>query len=343
MMKKELLLTFTNENTRPSIWLMRQAGRYLPEYRKLRGQAKNFMDFCLNPSLAAEATLQPIRRFGFDGAILFSDILVIPYAFGQEVTFVEGIGPKLSSLENIEKPLSFLKERFKEKLSPIFDTVKLVTSQLPAETTLIGFSGCPWTLACYMIDQGSSKDFFNTRLIAYQKPQIFKELIKTLSEAIIWYLSEQIRAGVEVVQLFDSWIGLLSVEAMKEWGINPTSYIIKEIKKEFPKTPIIIFPKGGYWNYLPHMEQLKADAISIDSSVPLTSLQTSTKRSYVIQGNLDPFTLLGDSKNLRNEVQNITQTMGKEKFIFNLGHGILPQTPLENVYQLVDLVKRGKK
>lgn len=343
MMKKELLLTFAGKNTRLSIWLMRQAGRYLPEYRKLRSEAKNFMDFCLTPELAAEATLQPIKRFGFDGAILFSDILVIPYAFGQGITFLENIGPKLSPLKMKEEGLFFSKQQFQEKLNPIFETIKIVKKQLPSKTTFIGFSGCPWTLACYMIDQGSSKDFFNTRLFAYEKPHLFQQLIMTLADAIIWYVCEQIKAGVEIIQLFDSWVGLLSAKAMMEWGINPTSYIIREVKKEFPKIPVIIFPKGGYWNYYSHMHQLKADAISIDSTIPLTSLIPPENRPYIIQGNLDPFSLLGSIDNLKKETQQIMEVMGKEKFIFNLGHGILPQTPLDHVYQLVDLVKAGNK
>ncbi|HMS44287.1 MAG TPA: uroporphyrinogen decarboxylase [Alphaproteobacteria bacterium] len=339
MIKKEFLLTFKGVNSRTSLWLMRQAGRYLPEYRELRAKAKNFMDFCFNPELAAEATLQPIRRFGFDAAIIFSDILVIPYAFGQSVDFIEGVGPKLSSLPLVDI-LSNDRLIFENnKLLNVFKAIKIVKDQLPKEVSLIGFSGCPWTLACYMIDQGSSKDFFKTRLLAVTRPDLFQKLINILSDAVFLYLKHQIEAGAEAVQLFDSWVGLLPPDGVWKWSISPVSSIISRLKNHYPSIPIIVFPKGSYQIYVDNYHIHKADAISADTTVDFSKVKIASERQYVIQGNLDPFDLLGTTSALKNKVDNILKTMQGKKFIFNLGHGILPETPIDNVYRLVEQVK----
>ncbi len=339
MIKKEFLLTFKNVNSRTSLWLMRQAGRYLPEYRKLRTKAKSFMDFCFNPELAAEATLQPIKRFGFDAAIIFSDILVIPYAFGQSVDFIEGVGPKLSSLSLVDLLNSDSLIFENNKLLNVFKAIKIVKDQLPKDVSLIGFSGCPWTLACYMIDQGSSKDFFKTRLLAVTRPDLFEKFINILSDAVFLYLKHQIEAGAEAVQLFDSWVGLLPPDGVWKWSISPVSSIISRLKNYYPSVPVIVFPRGSYQIYADNYHVHKADAISADTGVDFSKVKIASERPYVIQGNLDPFDLLGTTSALKNKVDNILKTMQGKKFIFNLGHGILPETPIDNVYHLVEQVK----
>ena len=339
MIKKEFLLTFKNVNSRTSLWLMRQAGRYLPEYRKLRTKAKSFMDFCFNPELAAEATLQPIKRFGFDAAIIFSDILVIPYAFGQSVDFIEGVGPKLSSLSLVDLLNSDSLIFENNKLLNVFKAIKIVKDQLPKDVSLIGFSGCPWTLACYMIDQGSSKDFFKTRLLAVTRPDLFEKFINILSDAVFLYLKHQIEAGAEAVQLFDSWVGLLPPDGVWKWSISPVSSIISRLKNYYPSVPVIVFPRGSYQIYADNYDVHKADAISADTGVDFSKVKIASERPYVIQGNLDPFDLLGTTSALKNKVDNILKTMQGKKFIFNLGHGILPETPIDNVYHLVEQVK----
>jgi uroporphyrinogen decarboxylase len=342
---KKLLRTLNGEKFKnPPIWLMRQAGRYLPEYREIRSKADNFLDLCYNPKLASEITLQPIKRFGFDGAIIFSDILVIPDALGIKVEFIKNEGPKLEKVLN-EKKLSKLNlDNIEKKLAPVFENINLTKSKLDQNTTLIGFSGSPWTIATYMVEGGGSKNFEQVKALAISNPQFFERLINILSEAIIIYLSKQIEAGVEVIKLFDSWAGVLPESEFKKWVIAPHKKIISEIKKKYPHIPIIIFTRGAGISYETVANELEFDAIAIDQNVPKKwardVLQVKNKR--VIQGNLDNILLAFDhvdSNKLEIETAEILKYFNHHPFIFNLGHGVLPNTPIENIEKVINIVR----
>ncbi len=321
----------------PPIWLLRQAGRYLEEYRKIRKTTKSFLDFCYDIDKASEVTIQPIKRFNFDAAIIFSDILVIPDACGIDVSFKIGEGPVLEGFykEKI-KNLNFNKE----KLNNVYKAIKKVRTSLEEEKTLIGFAGAPWTLSCYIIEGGSSKDFTKVREFSYLYPKEFKELIYKLSDSIAEHLVEQVKNGANIIQIFDSWAGIAaSGEEFSKWIIEPTSYIIRKIKNIYPSLPIIGFPRGAGISYLPYIEQTKIDVISIDYSADIKFI--SQNIDITIQGNLDPMLLKNNIEQALVVTSNILEIMNKKKFIFNLGHGILPETPVENVYKLVDFVKNG--
>src|ERR1700733_12255720 len=267
------------------IWLMRQAGRYLPEYRALRAQAGNFLDLCLTPELAAEITLQPIKRFGFDAAILFADILLIPYALGQKLEFREGEGPVLERLDD-EKSLAALKFDI-EKLAPVFDTLQKVKSDLPGETSLIGFCGGPWTVAAYMIDGTSRENFSHAQSRVVEKPETLKRLIEMLVDASENYLCRQIEAGAEVLQIFESWAQLLSGDAFERWVIEPTRELVSRVKRKFPHVPIIGFPRGAGAHYRDYAMKTGVDAVSIDQHVSLADAR-ELQSVRPLQGNLDP-------------------------------------------------------
>lgn len=319
----------------PPIWIMRQAGRYLPEYREIRSGVSNFLEMCYTPKLASEVTLQPIRRFGFDAAIIFSDILVIPDALGMKVEFVKNEGPKLGNFE-----LSKLKtDNIKSHLNPVFEALELTKSKLDRQTALIGFSGAPWTLACYMIEGGGSKNFEKVREAAIHDPQSFAQLIEILTQSIIEYLSLQIQAGVDVVKLFDSWAGVLPPFELQKWVIDPTKKIVSELKKLHPQIPVICFPRGIGMNYLEFVKQVGSNAVALDQTVERKWAKENL--STVLQGNLDNLLLaFGSKKEIEKEVLGILETFGDQPFIFNLGHGILPQTPVENVQLVIDLVRK---
>lgn len=318
----------------PPIWIMRQAGRYLPEYRAIRSDVKNFLELCYTPKLASEVTLQPIRRFGFDAAIIFSDILVIPDALGVKVEFVKNEGPKLGRFE-----LSNLKtSNIKSHLNPVFEALELTKSKLGTETALIGFSGAPWTLACYMIEGGGSKNFELVREAAIRDEKFFEVLIEILTESVIEYLSLQIKAGADVVKLFDSWAGILPPNQLQKWVINPTKKIVSEIKKKHPKIPVICFPRGIGMNYLEFSKQVGSNALALDQTVERSWAKKNLQQ--VLQGNLDNFLLaFGSEKEIEKEVMEILKTFGDQPLIFNLGHGILPETPIENVELVLKLVR----
>lgn len=318
----------------PPIWIMRQAGRYLPEYRAIRSDVKNFLELCYTPKLASEVTLQPIRRFGFDAAIIFSDILVIPDALGVKVEFVKNEGPKLGRFE-----LSNLKtSNIKSHLNPVFEALELTKSKLGTETALIGFSGAPWTLACYMIEGGGSKNFELVREAAIRDEKFFEVLIEILTESVIEYLSLQIKAGADVVKLFDSWAGILPPNQLQKWVINPTKKIVSEIKKKHPKIPVICFPRGIGMNYLEFSKQVGSNALALDQTVERSWAKKNLQQ--VLQGNLDNFLLaFGSEKEIEKEVMEILKTFGDQPFVFNLGHGILPETPIENVELVLKLVR----
>jgi uroporphyrinogen decarboxylase len=324
----------------PPIWLMRQAGRYLPEYRALRANAKSFLDFCYTPHLAAEVTLQPIRRFQFDAAILFSDILVVPDALGQAVSFETGSGPKLDPLQSAED-INRLGPFMLEKLTPVFETIDRVKTVLPPSVALIGFCGAPWTVASYMIAGHGTPDQAPARLFAFQHPQAFEKLIERLIDASISYLIRQIDAGVEVVQIFDSWAGVLPHQEFQKWSAAPISRIITALKAQRPQIPIIAFVRGADTQLPDLTRTLQADAYGLDTALDPNWAVAHTLPTTVLQGNLDPLALVAGGPALDNEIDAITRAFSGRPHIFNLGHGILQQTPIPHVETLITRVRCG--
>jgi uroporphyrinogen decarboxylase len=323
---------------RPPVWLMRQAGRYLPEYHATRARAGSFLDLCYNPELAAEVTLQPIRRYGLDAAILFSDILVVPHALGQALDYVEGEGPKLVPVTDAAGIARLSAGRLHEVLGPVYETVGRVAAALPPETALIGFAGAPWTVATYMVEGGTSRDFRLTRSWAYRDPEGFAALIDLIAEATIAYLSGQIAAGAEAVQLFDSWAGVLPEREFARWVVAPTRRIAAALKERFPVVPVIGFPRGAGLFYERYAAESGVDAVALDTTVPLEFARDRLPLRLAVQGNLDPIALLVGGAAMRGAVQEIRAALGGGPFVFNLGHGILPQTPPEHVAALAGLL-----
>jgi uroporphyrinogen decarboxylase len=339
--RKSLLRVLRGETLPvPPVWLMRQAGRYLPEYRALRQRAPNFLDFCRSPDLAAEATLQPIRRFGLDAAILFSDILIVPFALGQEVRFIEGEGPVLEPLRSVSALRQLSMSNFAERVAPVFETVGRVAGLLPKETTLIGFAGAPWTVASYMVEGGASRDFAAVKGWAFADPSGFGGLIERLVEATIIYLGAQIAAGAEVVQLFDSWAGVLPEGPFRRWVIEPTRRIVAALREKFPQTPVIGFPRGGGLMCRTYFIETSVSALGLDSTIPAATARKTLQSIGPVQGNLDPVQLLVGGEAMSAAVTAIRAALGQGPFIFNLGHGVLPETPVEHVAELVALVRR---
>jgi len=325
--------------TPPPFWLMRQAGRYLPEYREVRAKANGFLDLCYTPEKATEVTLQPLRRFGFDAAILFSDILVVPDALGQNVAFREGEGPVLTPVRSAEQIAALSIDGFQNHLKPVFETVKRLSKAIPPTTALIGFAGAPWTVATYMVEGSGSKDFMETKKLAYSQPRVFKGLIDLLVQATGDYLVAQIDHGAEAVQLFDSWAGALPEEEFGKWVIEPTRQLVERIKSERPGVPVIGFPRGAGALYLPYVERTGVDAVSLDTGIPLLWAAETLQPKVTVQGNLDPVMLIAGGEALDNAIDHVLKTLSRGPFIFNLGHGILPSTPPENVARLAARVK----
>jgi uroporphyrinogen decarboxylase len=328
----------------PPIWLMRQAGRYLPEYRATRKEAGSFLDLCYNPKLAAEVTLQPIRRYGFDASILFSDILVVPDALGQSVRFEEGEGPKLDPIRDAAGLTRLNLERLHGHLAPVYETVARLRQDLPAETTLIGFCGAPWTVATYMVGGEGSSDQAHARGFAYRDPEGFGQLIDILVDASVDYLSRQIEAGVDVVQIFDSWAGSLPEDEFERWVIGPTMAIVAALGARHPGVPVIGFPRGASETLVQaFVSRTGVSGVSCDTSMPLSSMRRlQDVNDVAVQGNLDPLLLVAGGAALDARVDAILETLGDKPFIFNLGHGIVPQTPPENVARLVERVRRQR-
>lgn len=323
----------------PPVWLMRQAGRYLPEYRAARAKAKTFLDLCLSSELAAEVTMQPVRRFGLDAAILFSDILVVPYALGRRVGFVEGEGPKLDPIRPGD--LGKLKrDDVREALDAVFETVRRVRRMLPAPTALIGFAGAPWTVATYMVEGGSGRDFAASKRFALGDAKSFGTLIGVLVDATADYLIGQIDAGAEALQLFDSWAGILSESEFRRWSIEPTRAIVERVKAKHPHVPVIGFPRGAGMLYADYARETGVDALSLDTGVPLAFAQALQAR-LPVQGNLDPQLLVIGGEALRRGIKSILDALAGGPFVFNLGHGIVPETPPEHVAELVHTVREG--
>jgi uroporphyrinogen decarboxylase len=321
----------------PPIWIMRQAGRYLPEYLEIRKNFSGFLDLCYNPEVASEITMQPINRFGFDAAIIFSDILVIPDALGVEVNFVKNEGPKLGKIGELKI------ENVLSHLQPVFENLKITRQKLGKEKTLIGFSGAPFTLACYMIEGGSSKNFDLTKQTAIKNEEYFAKIINVLIQAVSIYLIEQINSGADVVKIFDSWAGILSQNQFQKWVIEPTIKIIENVKKVHPNTPIIAFPKGAGTLYENYVKKVDCDVLAIDQNISddfvVNVLQD--KENKIIQGNFDNFLLCYGSKNqIEKRAMEILEKFNNKPFIFNLGHGIIKETPIKNVEFLLDLIRK---
>jgi len=325
----------------PPFWLMRQAGRYLPEYRELRRKTPSFLDLCLTPELAAEATLQPIRRFGMDAAILFSDILVVPYALGRTVAFREGEGPVLEPLRTLAEAEELTRDGVAERLRPVYETVRRVVTVLPQETALIGFAGAPWTVATYMIEGGSSRDFAATKYWAFSDPDGFGVVIDRLVEATVAHLSEQIDAGADAVQLFDSWAGVLDEASFRRFVIAPTRRIVADLRKRHPATPVIGFPRGAGLMYRAYVHETGVSALGLDTSVPPEIARKTLQSLVPVQGNLDPALLMCGGAALEDAVATIVACFRGGPFVFNLGHGVLPETPVAHVSHLAELLRRA--
>ena len=323
---------------RPPIWLMRQAGRYLPEYRALRRKAPDFLTFCYTPELAAEATLQPVRRYALDAAIVFSDILVVPDALGCRVRFEDGAGPKLEPQRDRAAIARLRTKVDPERLAPVYETIRQVRRSLPAETPLIGFAGAPWTLAAYMVEGGSAPEFYGARAFALSQPEAFGGLIERLEEAVFDHLAAQIEAGVEVVQLFDSWAGILPEPEFVRWCEMPAGRIVRRLKARYPEVPAIAFPRGAGVLYQRFCNAVPAEGVSLDTSVPL-GWARQVLTGVCLQGNLDPAALLAGVEVACRDAKRIIDTLADRAFVFNLGHGVLPQTDPEVVAALVDYVK----
>lgn len=333
-------------NTSPPVWLMRQAGRYLPEYREVRDKVASFLDLCLNPALASEVTLQPLRRFDLDAAIVFSDILIVPLALGQKVEFVEGEGPKLAPIRDGKAVGGLKLDGASAKLAPVYETVERVVASLPESIPLIGFCGAPWTVATYMVEGSGSKDQARARLWAYRESETFQTLIDILVEASAEYLLGQVRAGASVLQIFDSWAGSLPEDQFERWVIAPTKQLVARVKAEAPNVPVIGFPRGAGPLAERYARETGIDAISCDTSLPLDFIKERLQTLLPVQGNLDPVLLLAGGPELDRRVDTILATLGRSPlgrspFVFNLGHGILPDTPIDHVTRLVTLVKTG--
>lgn len=317
---------------------MRQAGRYLPEYREIRKRVPSFLDLCFTPEVAIEVTLQPVRRFALDAAILFSDILVIPHALGQNVDFVEGTGPVLEPVRSLDDVRRLSISAIHERLAPVYETVRGVADELPAEAALIGFAGAPWTVATYMVEGGSSRNFVDVKRWAYGAPEEFGELVDLLVDATAEYLIAQVQAGAEVVQLFDTWAGALHEDALRRWCLAPTIELARRIKSATPDVRVIAFPRGAGTHYAHYARAPEIDAVGLDQSVERAWARDELGPHAAIQGNLDPIALLAGGDQLRRQAEAILESFAGGAFVFNLGHGILPETPPDNVGRLVDIV-----
>ncbi len=333
-----LLDTLRGKNLRPRpTWLMRQAGRYLPEYRALRAEKGGFLALVYDSEAAAEITIQPIRRYGMDGAILFSDILIVPYAMGQDLEFLVGEGPRLSP-RLVDTALSSL-SAVPQRLSPIYDTVKLVRSQLPADKTMLGFAGSPWTVATYMVAGEGSRDQHDTRSMAYRDPAAFQAIIDAITAVTIEYLAGQITAGAEAVQLFDSWSGNLAPSEFERWVIAPNAAIVSAIRARFPAVPIIGFPKGAGEKLPAYARETGVDALGLDETIDPHWAHANLPAGLPVQGNLDPLLLIAGGEELERQTLRVLEAFADRPHVFNLGHGIGQTTPLEHVGQLLSLVR----
>jgi uroporphyrinogen decarboxylase len=342
---KPLLRALTGEAVwPPPLWLMRQAGRYLPEYRAVREKAGGFIALCTDPDLAAEVTLQPIRRYGMDGAILFSDILMVPWALGQKLRFAEGEGPVLDPLRDARAVAGLRPEMLRDRAAPIFGTVRRTRAVLAVNhpgTTLIGFAGSPWTVAAYMVEGHGSRDFHTARGMAFGHPTLFAALIATLEAATTDYLLAQIEAGAEAVMLFDSWAGMLPPNQFRRWVIEPTVTIVRAVKAAHPAIPVIGFPRLAGPLIGEYGARTGVDAVAMDTAMDPRFAAAAVPQHTALQGNLDPLALVAGGAALETEARTILAAMRGRPYVFNLGHGIEKVTPVENVAELVRVVRGG--
>lgn len=341
MTEKSLLKALRGEPaTRPPFWLMRQAGRYLPEYRALRERERDFLAFCYNPELAIEATMQPIRLFAPDAAILFADILVVCDALGRDVRFVEGTGPVLEPLRSAPEVGRLVDtDTAVAHLSPVIETVRGLAAALPSEVALIGFAGAPWTVAVYMVEGRGGSDFSQVRRWAYAEDGGFERLIASLVDCTTAYLSRQIEAGADAVQLFDTWAGVLPETEFRRWVIAPTAEIVRRLKERHPDVPVIGFPRAAGVQYEAYVALTGVDAVGIDAGVPLSWAAEVLQSRVAVQGNLDNQLLVIGGEAMDAEVDRILTALGRGPFVFNLGHGVVPQTPPDNVARLADRIR----
>ena len=337
----KLLQAFEGTVTPPPLWLMRQAGRYLPEYRNLRSRVSNFQQLCNTPELAVEITLQPIRRFGFDGAIIFSDILLLPSALGQKLRFQDGSAPQLMPAIRDNKDLTCLNEdNYLPRLEPTLNALALARLRLSSEINLIGFAGAPWTVAAYMTRGNSSGDVrAEAKLFYYRDAKGFTRLLDMLTRTTIVYLSKQIEAGADIIQLFESWAGDLPEDVFRSCSLKPIAEITKALQKQYPQIPILLFSKGSGMLQKLYVTETDISAISIDSATPLSWARDELQPHKLVQGNLDPYALVAGGSHMERDIDNIMEYLSGGRFIFNLGHGILPNTPVENVERLIKRVR----
>ncbi|MGY3238701.1 uroporphyrinogen decarboxylase [Bradyrhizobium sp. USDA 4472] len=323
----------------PPLWMMRQAGRYLPEYRELRAKAGGFLDLCFNPALAAEVTLQPIRRFGFDAAIIFSDILVIPYALGRSVRFEVGEGPRLEPLDEPAKVASLAAQADFGKLAPVFEALQIVRGALDPNIALIGFCGAPWTVATYMVAGHGTPDQAPARMMAYRHPEAFAKIIDVLVENSIRYLLAQLGAGANALQIFDTWAGMLPPAEFARWSTEPTRRIVEGVRAKVPDAKIIGFPRGAGAQLPGYVEATGVNAVSIDWTAEPAFIRERVQSKVAVQGNLDPLALITGGAALDRAVDDVLANFAQGRFIFNLGHGIQPETPIAHVEQMIRRVR----
>ncbi|WGF87459.1 uroporphyrinogen decarboxylase [Marinivivus vitaminiproducens] len=324
---------------RPPVWLMRQAGRYLPEYREVRAAAGSFLDLCYTPELAAEVTLQPIRRFGFDAAILFSDILVVPDALGCDVRYVEGEGPQMTPIRDAPGVERLASGGVTEHLQPVYETVRRLAAALPADVALIGFAGAPWTVCAYMVEGHGSREFQEARRFARAAPDVFGRLIDTVTQATVAHLSAQITAGAEAVQIFDSWAGVLPESEFLRWCQAPVRRIVAELRQIHPRVPVIAFPRGCGALYPDYVRDVGCAGLGLDTAVPLRWIRAHVPDTVCLQGNVDPVLLLQGGPALAAEVERTVEALSGRPHIVNLGHGVLPPTDPAHVQMLIDAVR----
>jgi len=325
----------------PPVWLMRQAGRYLPEYRALREKAGDFLNLIFTPEHAVEVTLQPIRRFGFDAAILFSDILVIPHALGQSVRFAAGEGPRLEPLAGAQGVARLAGEVDQKVLAPIYETVRQVKAKVDGGTALLGFCGAPWTVASYMIAGQGTPDQAPARLFAYREPAAFAALMDILVDASAGYLVRQLQAGADAVQIFDTWSGVLPPEEFARWCIEPTRRIMAKVREQVPGAKVIGFPRGAGTLLGRYVDELAVDAVGIDWTVDRGFVRDRVQSRVAVQGNLDPLVLVAGGAALERAIDAVLEAFAERPFIFNLGHGIVPETPIAHVETMLKRI-RGK-
>jgi uroporphyrinogen decarboxylase len=326
----------------PPIWMMRQAGRYLPEYRELRAKAGGFLDLCFTPEYAAEVTLQPIRRFNFDAAIIFSDILVIPHALGRSVRFEVGEGPRLDPLDTPEKIAKLASRADFTKLEPVFEALRRVRQKLDAKTALIGFCGAPWTVATYMVAGQGTPDQAPARMLAYRHAGAFEKIIDALVESSIPYLVGQLKAGADVVQIFDTWAGVLPPREFARWSIEPTRRIVEGVRQQIPDAKIIGFPRGAGAMLPAYVDATSVDGVSIDWAAEPSLIRERVQSRVAVQGNLDPLALIAGGAALDRAIDDVLENYASGRLIFNLGHGILPETPIAHVEQMIKRVRAHK-